>query len=366
MLQRLEIKNFKAFEAVTLNLSPLTILSGLNSSGKSTILQTLILLKQSYGRGMQDSSLLLNGVYQKLGVGFDVLYEKAVDDMISISLVVDGKRTNLSYQALVDSSELRSKRSRFPSKNMQEFTCTVHYLSSQRIAPSPIYDQTGYFSDDILDFGPDGRLAVGYLSDHFNDTVVHPHLCANNEDTSLSSLTNYWMSYISPDVRVEPIINRKSQTVELYYSYEEGTYNSRSHKSTNVGFGLTGILPIIVQLLTAKQGDILIFENPEAYIHPAGQSKLGKMFAAATADGIQIIVETHSDHLINGVRIAVADQTLKPNDVGIKYCYRDEKDSYCHKVKQLNMNSAGQLDEWPEGFMDEWDKDLYKLILGGR
>lgn len=365
MLQKMEINNFKAFDSLTLNLAPLTVLSGLNSTGKSTVLQALFLLKQSYGRGMQSPGLILNGLYQKLGVGSDVLYEKAENEIININLRVDGKTINLPYKSISDSSELVSIRGRFPFKYLQDFLRNVHYLSAQRIAPSPVYELSGGTYEDDLDFGPDGRFAISYLSEHFDDKVIHPHLCADNEDKSLDNLTNYWMNYISPDVRVEPDVNRIRQTAELHYSYEEGSYTTRTHKSINVGFGLTYVLPIIVQLLAAKKGDILVFENPEAHIHPAGQSRIGHMFADAVADGIQIIVETHSDHLINGIRIAVADKTLKSQDAGIKYFYRDENDNYRHKVKELSLNNAGQLDEWPEGFMDEWEKALRELVLGG-
>ena len=363
MMTKLEIKNFKAFRTLQLTISPLTVLTGLNSTGKSSVLQALLLLKQSYGEASQGNNLILNGAYLNLGLSNDILNEKTEEELIEINYSADGKTTKLPYKAALDASELVSNRSQFPLLKLRIFLQKMHYISAARITPASVFDLSGRRSSE-LDFGIDGRFAISYLSDHFDMIVSHQHLQAGLQDKTLSNLTNYWMRKVSPDVKVEPSINPKNRTAELYYSFAEGDYVTRSFKSTNVGFGVTHVLPIIVQILAAQKGDILLIENPESHLHPAGQSMLGKMFACAAADGIQIIAETHSDHVINGIRLAVIDQIIHSNNVAIKYFFRDVESDYEHRIKELKMNDAGQLDEWPEGFMDEWEKALSKLIFG--
>lgn len=91
------------------------------------------------------------------------------------------------------------------------------------------------------------------------------------------------------------------------------TSNSLGEESTNalnMGFGVSYSLPIIVALLSAREGDILVLENPEAHLHPRGQRKIGELVALAAANGVQIFMETHSDHVLNGIRLSVRNKKI--------------------------------------------------------
>ena len=77
---------------------------------------------------------------------------------------------------------------------------------------------------------------------------------------------------------------------------------------------------------------------------------------------MQILVETHSDHIINGIRLAVKQRKIGQNDVQLAFFYKDEADGYRHKYMTPKVLPDGRLDIWPEGFFDEWDKALYELM----
>jgi predicted ATPase len=114
--------------------------------------------------------------------------------------------------------------------------------------------------------------------------------------------------------------------------------------------------------LTARQGDLVILENPEAHIHPAGQRMLGELIAKVGAGGVQIFVETHSDHILNGIRISVKDKHIEKNDVQIAFFYKDNENKYRHTYMGLQIMEDGKLDHWPKGFFDEWENALIDLL----
>jgi predicted ATPase len=126
-------------------------------------------------------------------------------------------------------------------------------------------------------------------------------------------------------------------------------------RPANVGFGFSYALPIVVAALTAAPGAVLIVESPEAHLHPAGQSAVGQFLARLASAGVQTILETHSDHVLNGIRRAVAERgLLSPDDVIVHFFGADG-------AAQLTMRGSGALTEWPEGFFDQAEIDLSVL-----
>jgi predicted ATPase len=136
-----------------------------------------------------------------------------------------------------------------------------------------------------------------------------------------------------------------------------------SYSPLNVGFGLSYTAPIILALLTAKRGDMVILENPEAHLHPMGQRKMGELMAKAAMDGIQVVVETHSDHLLNGIRLAVKKGELDKDIVRLNYFFAEKTDGqYKHTKSSPEILEDGRLSSWPKGFFDEWDNALMELF----
>jgi predicted ATPase len=116
-------------------------------------------------------------------------------------------------------------------------------------------------------------------------------------------------------------------------------------------------------LLGSRSGSLLLLENPEAHLHPRGQAKLGELLARAASGGVQVIVESHSDHVLNGIRIAVRDGILAAEDAAIHFFARDpDATGVRSKVTQMRVDRDGRIDKWPEGFFDEWDRALEKLL----
>jgi predicted ATPase len=132
-----------------------------------------------------------------------------------------------------------------------------------------------------------------------------------------------------------------------------------------MGFGVTYALPVVTAALLAPSDSLLLVENPEAHLHPSGQSAVGAFLARVASDGVQVILETHSDHVINGIRRAIsADYVLPASDVAIHFFRADEGDN--PSVVKIDVQPRGDLSEWPEGFFDQMDADLAALARARR
>ena len=161
-------------------------------------------------------------------------------------------------------------------------------------------------------------------------------------------------------MRIETTAIEHTDLVRLGFQFvQPRKLTSRTRRPTNVGFGLTYVLPIVIACLTATPGSMILLENPEAHVHPRGQSAMARMTCAAAAAGAQVIVETHSDHILNGVRLAVKNEVIPARDVALHYFDRQEDGI---RVLSPAIGSDGMLSEWPPGFFDEWDRSLDQLL----
>ena len=122
------------------------------------------------------------------------------------------------------------------------------------------------------------------------------------------------------------------------------------------------MLPVLISLLSSRPGDLILIENPEAHIHPRGQRMLGELLARVAASGIQVIVETHSDHILNGLRVAVKQKHIESSNVSIAYFSQSQNNDYAHTVVFPKMFPSGQISEWPAAFFDEWENALLDLL----
>ena len=135
------------------------------------------------------------------------------------------------------------------------------------------------------------------------------------------------------------------------------------HRPTHTGFGLTQVLPIVVAALSANADDLLLIENPEVHLHPAGQAQMGGFLAEVVAAGVQVVVETHSDHVLNGVRRAVKNGALASQDTALHF-FRTRDESQVAERPQVEsplLDAGGNIDNWPNGFFDQFDSDVSYL-----
>jgi predicted ATPase len=138
-----------------------------------------------------------------------------------------------------------------------------------------------------------------------------------------------------------------------------GELRSREYRATNVGFGLSYVLPVLVALLGVSRGGLVLIENPEAHLHPRGQTRLGELCARAAAAGVQVVIETHSDHVMDGSRIAIREGVLEASNAAFHYFGRTGEEI---EVVSPSVDAEGRLSEWPAGFFDQTRRDTARLV----
>ncbi len=362
-IEKVIVKNFKSLRDVELELRNLTLITGVNSVGKSSFIQSLLLLKQNQEkfysfRGKKMTNI--NDNYVKLGNKSDILYEEAFQENVEITITSN----HLEHSLVFNNRNLKLENIKLlpeeEEENFNIFFDDFQYIETDRVAPSITYG----LSDEEIEknlIGIQGEYTAHYLA-------VNPHKkvleCFRHRDSKTEQLlenVSLWLGDISSNISVNVKLYDELQQVNLTYSYSYQETTTRDYTPLNVGFGVTYVLPIIVAILKAKEGDLLIIENPESHLHPAGQSKIAELCAIASANGVQIIVETHSDHFLNGIRVATKKGILQPEDSKIYY-FRKEQNELETKIDEINIDKDGGIDRYPKGFFDQFDEDLDKLI----
>ncbi|MFQ3291577.1 AAA family ATPase [Reinekea sp.] len=373
MIEFILLRNFKSIGYAEFNVEPLTLFSGLNGVGKSSVLQSLLLLRQSKEKHILEAEgLSLTGEYSNLGVGRDVLYSNSELDEIEINVEWEESRFEGIFEYR-ERSDLLPKKSivfgdQLDSKNVyleSLFTESFQYLSADRISPKSSYEVSDFAVNQRRSLGKSGEYTAHFLAEHGDilievTSLVHPE----SKSKSLIDNVNAWMSNISPGARVVAKLIPEINQASLHYQFEEDNGLTPQIRPQNTGFGLTYVLPVLTAILSSKVGDLIIVENPESHLHPAGQAALANLVALASSAGVQIIVETHSDHFLNGVRIAVRKQHIKPEDVCVYFLGRPKSRDSGVNIQEIRIDKLGRIDHWPDFFFDQWEKSLDSLLDG--
>jgi predicted ATPase len=379
MLEKIHLQNFKVSKDVTLSLAPLTVLAGLNGAGKSTSLQALALLRQSYERIGHLGILYLSGHLVRLGEGEDVLSETATSDELIIEVTENGRTYRWNYHVNPADRQLyvpqpQERHGDHDHIPIPAFLRDQHFqfLQADRITPKTLYPQTDVRNEFL---GVGGEYTVDFLARNGEEMTVSAARRANlsglfpneflDKIASTPKLTDQvaaWLQFLSPGVRLKPARVKGTDEVQLQFNYSSHTQDlDQDRRPVNVGFGLTYSLPIIVACLAAPKGSLLLLENPEAHLHPQGQAALGELLARCAADGVQIIVETHSDHLLNGIRLAAKQSLIQADQVAMHFFTRSYESGDA-SVQSPQVLPNGRLTAWPDGFFDQWDKSLDALL----
>lgn len=357
MLNTIELKNFKCFSDLHIDLAGLNIFSGLNGMGKSTVIQSLLLFKQTQEQGANLNRFFLNGNYVSLGTGQDVLFENATEESINLKYIEGDVTTdvNLSYNATSDVLDVTIPIEEICDSLIADF----EYLNAERLSPKTTYEKSSvYINNNQL--GIYGQFTAHYLTIHEDDPIE----CIGGEPyKTLKEGVQFWLNEISPNVKlsVSQIDNADLAQINYYYTGLQDSTKTREYRPTNVGFGISYILPIITALLKAKKGSILIIENPEAHLHPKGQRKMGELISLCASRGVQIFLETHSDHVMNGIRISVKNKLISSEQVNV-YFFNNNNGTSSHNVESPKILDNGRFDFWPDGFFDEWEKALDEIV----
>lgn len=364
MIHHLHLKNFKRFEDQSLEFRALTLLSGLNGMGKSSVLQSLLLLRQSYQQGLLESTgLALNGDLANIGMAKDALYENAKEDKIEFELSFkDGTKAlwQFDYDSKSDILGITSSSVSSDAYTSSLFGDNFQYLQAERLGPRTSFAMSDFQVRQHRQLGTTGEYTAHFLS-IFRDLDIPNAFLSHPKAKSLNLLSQVeaWLGEISPGTKIHIVESPGMDLVSLQYSFGL----SKEYRATNVGFGITYTLPVITAILAAKPGSLLLLENPEAHLHPKGQAQMGNLLAQAAAQDVQIILETHSDHVLNGIRLAVHDGKLSPNFVQLHFFQRRESEGeFVSEVISPQINRRGKIDQWPDGFFDEWDNSLEALL----
>ncbi|MGE7775519.1 DUF3696 domain-containing protein [Chitinophaga sp. NPDC101104] len=441
MIHELDIKNFKAWAASgKIRMAPLTIFCGNNSSGKSSIAQFLLMLKQtieSYDRQrvlhLGDEKSLVD-----LGVFHDVVHNHNVKnnlefklsfdtDEITITDAVKGKQlgsyTQLEFEAKISSpssegiiqlkkflytlpnghpmsfglqldkgkyklitDNYSAKRQKgrawnvgqpenffgFPNEAVAYYQNTgflqdlslaiinlfksMYYVGPLRGHPKRVYQFSGQVPPDVGEKGEQSINAI--LAAKSQGRMISKGFKQKSEQFDV--LIARWLVQMGliHSFRVIPITKgRIEHEVKIKINA-----NSPEVLITDVGFGISQILPVIVQCFYVKEESILFFEQPEIHLHPSVQAHLGDLFIEAIHSrengqerNTQIVVESHSEHLIRRIQRRIAEEKLNADDVALYFITQESGEA---KLIELEVDSNGNIKNWPNNFFGDDLEDL--------
>ncbi len=370
MFTRLDLKYFKCFELLRLPLRPLTLLSGPNASGKSSVLQALVLLHQTMREHEWSTRLMLNGEALRLGTVADVVdkvhgrrtFEIGVTDEETIcQWTFTGERSEMSMAIdrvnLGEDTQEEPKVLRYlmppeieASRSVADRLRGLTYITAERVGPREVYPLEDRQTAPVV--GPIGEHAVSVLHWGRDELVLDDLIMPGVPPTRLRQVEGQMRRFF-PDCAIVLQQVPQANAVTLGLRTSNAT---DFHRPIHVGFGLTQILPMVIAALSASKDDLLLIENPEVHLHPAGQAKIGQFLADVARAGVQVVVETHSDHVLNGIRRSVKGKRLAPEEVALHFFKLSSNEAA--RVLSPALDNSGNIDTWPDGFFDQFDKDM--------
>jgi predicted ATPase len=351
MINEIHIRGFKSLVDETFPLGGVTLLCGMNNSGKSSVIQAI----RMYCNSAEGKDPLLAG-----HGSIDELRSKLVPigAPIEISCKFDDK--------VVDRLTLHSSNYSAPKQHP-----VMLFLSAERFGPRPALPLDEGFRR-VPSLGDHGEYVIGFLDALRGTTVPEKLRHPSSQGTTLDFQVAAWLTEIAPGAELYFEVDRK---------VDSGRTQFNSFRAPNAGFGLSYSLPIIVAVLGAatevpsekwdtpwdeywdlarrSRGTLLLIENPEAHLHPSAQTALGRLISLGAAAGLQIVVETQSDHLMDGVRLAVKQKLISASDVVFNYLSRSAEGKTDRTTPVLD--EKGKLSSWPNGFFDQTLKNRIQL-----
>ena len=350
MIEQIKIENFKCFPELTLPLAEMTVLAGANASGKSSIIQALLLADgtmHNNGKMIDVSSVM------KIAIGDPrTLISQEPKDMEKGDFYIALKERG-QYRELFYYIDKLSPLKLLADRAGDDLVSRVFYLNAERCGPRLSYPAKS--DDEIL---KDGSNAA-YLIDRadLEGRRVPALLALSSPESKFSVQVEQWMDAVLGDINLFVSTDLGRAVADVKYANamaKQGVLPSMT------GFGISYILSIITAGLwcASIENAVLIVENPEAHLHPGAQSNMGKFLELVSESGVQVIIETHSEHVIDGVRLQAA--WGKSTD-RVEICFFSSCEGKIQE-KQISLSESGELSEWPEGFFDQKSLDLRKLF----
>lgn len=402
MIKQITFDNFKCLDGKEFSFSKLNVLSGFNGRGKSSVVQFILMLAQSLKKDTTKfSKLHLSGDYVYLGEFDEIMTDDMKkDNVVGADLRLDDEQcqtVSLKYELSndnimvgnicqcvingIDYFDTIGTKDQQTSDTKKNFTksipqplvnqfSNIYYVSANRIGPVKFVEKVEV--PESHNVGKDGSFTINTIATYKD--VVPSCLNVHSSDEScypLRELASQWMSYIMEggEIGVEGDEGKKEEqqgktssvlTLGFGMPYEDKTKTFRSY---NVGFGYSYVLSIVVTALIAKKDSIVIIENPEAHLHPIAQLHLTELLSKLAATGVQVFIETHSEHVVNGVRLAVVrdskEYNISSEDVQIYFF------DHNYDVIPLKVKPNGRIDNWPARFFDQYQIELAEILKLG-
>lgn len=373
MIDRLKLHNFKSYKDEEFHFTKLTVFCGNNSVGKSTAIQAISVPLQSYF----DSRAALNGDLVTLGTLDDIHHQHAEDSSLNLELEIASKTISWGYHDIGEQENKSNKHLTVlvpPVDLNTELRCLIENmqcLQAERLGPKSNYELAnsdgfhkdwlgtrGEFTSEFLSTSNTSRrLFVGGAIDS-ESAAFDPRLHLSEGQAALGRQIDAWMKEISPGISVTSQLFEQASTAVNIFEQN----GNKSLKPHNVGFGVSYVLGIVTALLNTRKGGLVIIENPEAHLHPRGQSYLGRLIALTAQAGVQVVVETHSDHLLNGIRVITRlKEDFDPKLFTLYYISQGEQQS---NVEKITITKDGKLSNWPDGFFDQQAQDMFMIMTG--
>jgi len=380
MIRALRMEQFKCFDTLTLPLSPLTLFTGFNAAGKSTAIQTLLLLSQTLRGRRRSAELRLRGPLANLGTAADVINRVTGGNEVALGLTThegellwrfnvsdDDRRSLKAVRAELVSGDseitvaerfegIRPHGLRGPCDETLVMLERLIFLSASRQVDADLFPVSEDAEGTLGDVGPLGQFATFWFHQESDSPGLPSRSLRGKDATSLRYQVNAWAADLFPGVEFNaiPISGTNQVRLEIKCGPTSGWT-----RPANIGYGISYAFPALVAGLMAPPGCVLIIDSPEAHLHPRGQAQMGAFLAQMASAGVQILIETHSDHVMDGVRIAIREGVLKPEDAAFHYFVRNEKTL---AITTPQIDSEGRLSEWPEGFFDQHRRNMARLV----
>ena len=335
----MKISGFKCFLDTTFELNNLTVLTGANASGKSSVIQSLLLIKAGENRSEVDLSD--NKYAFDMGDKDSLINERGQDE---VSFMLGTKK---SYFLSSDETQ-KGRLQMYYESEESYFEGEVYYLSAERQGPRY---EVSLDKNIKADCGCRGKEVANAIN---NNSFTEVDENRRRKKGTFPIQLDAWLDVIFPGASVKV---KQSGEKSLQVTIRN---NQVVSNATNVGFGISYALPIIVEGLLAERGSWLIVENPEAHLHAKAQSNMGYFLSVVAAAGIRVLIETHSEHIVNGIRRATVDSKalIGQGDVNIYFMTPE----HIGKADIITIDNGGNLSDFPIDFFDQSRQDLLSII----
>ncbi len=377
-LTSMALKHFLAFEQAHIELAPLTVLLGANSTGKSAILHALVLLKQSLRGGDYRVPLTFGGPLLDMGRFQDVLWQQSrrlafrlewdngqavAFEVVSkrrVGLVVPRETFRLRLAGreyrLKDDDEAepwyfsfelagapdseKARAFREVNATIKEFFTALRYIGPLRQSAR----ETSFSREMPESVGPDARYLIPFL-------IAHPDVTQRISD---------WLRghRLADGLEVRETARGSGRWVVYLIEREIG---KRRWNLADTGFGYSQLIPVLAELYAAPRGSLILIEQPELHLNPRLAVEVGDLLLDAVEEGKTVLVETHSEHLVLRLRRRIAEGRFPAHQLALYFARRSREEGKSY-LERVSLDELGQpVQGWPEGFWGEDYEEAYHL-----